>query len=176
MHGVFMKQIISGFLLAVLASTLGCAGGSNGGSNVANNPVFQPQQPLINGNTMLYLYRPAATTPGVAKPLFRSYPEVFIDDVSVGKITYNSYMPIELKPGKHQIRLTGLTANAMGWETRDIRQTVTVKAGQASFLRLKVEYDLHDMNLLQPKSKYLIHLGPVSADDAQYEIRHTNRM
>lgn len=163
-------NVVNAWLICLLFNISGCAG--SGGKN----PVFQPQQPLAASNGMLYLYRPEATTPGIAKPLFRSYPEVFIDDRSVGTIAYNSYLAVELKPGKHKIRLTGLTTKARGWEVRDINQTVTVQAGQASFMRLKVEYDLHDMTWLHPESEYLIHLGPVSADDAQYEIRHTQRM
>ena len=154
-----MKQWLSVYLL--LAVLTGCAG----------NPVFRPQTPQA-GNTMLYLYRPEASTPGVAKPLRLSYPEVFIDDRSVGVIPYNRYLPLEMKPGKHEIRVTGLTAQARDWEVRDIRRVVNVPAGQASFLRLGVEYNLQKMNLMQPRSQYHILLTPVREEDAIYEIRH----
>lgn len=159
MNGVLKKLACVALLLLA-----GCA-----------NPVFRPEQPAVSGNAMLYLYRPAASTPGVAKPLRLSYPEVFIDGRSVGTIAYNRYLPLELKPGQHRIRLTGLTENAKGWEPRDIEREITVLPGRNHFLRLRVEYNLHEMNLGQPKAQYIILLTPVAEEDAQYEIRHTQR-
>ncbi len=165
-----MKKMASALLFLsgmCLVSVLGCAG---------SNPVFRPQAPALAGNTMLYLYRPEASTPGIAKPLRLSYPEVFVDGQPIGIIAYNRYMPIELKPGRHRMRLTGLTENAKDWEARDIEQDVTVEAGRNNYLRFRVEYNLREMSLGRPKSQYIILLTPVSERDAQYEIRNTQRM
>lgn len=160
-----MKTLLALALTSLLLA--GCAG---------SRSAFQLQTPQVAGNAMLYLYRPEASTPGLAKPLRLSYPEVLVDGRSVGTIAYNSYLPIELQPGKHRIRLTGLTAQAKDWEPRDIDQVVTVRAHQNNFLRFRVDYNLREMNLLQPKSQYIILLTPVDEEDAQYEIRHTLRM
>jgi hypothetical protein len=122
---------------------------------------------------MLYLYRPEASTPGPTKPLRFSYPEVLVDGKSVGIIEYNRYLSVELSPGEHTIRLTGLTEKAKGWESRDINRTFTVRSGESKFLRFKVEFDLNQMNIFQPTPQYKIFLTPVDESDAIYEIRHT---
>lgn len=160
-------------LLLVSVLLVGCTGT---GESLPNTNVFKPTTPQISSNGMLYIYRPEASTPGVTKPLRFSYPEVIVDDRSVGIIEYNSYLVVELKPGKHQIRLTGLTEKAKDWETKDINQVVTIVAGDATFRRFKIEFDLDRMNLFQPKPQYKIFLTPVKAGDAVYEIRHTKPM
>ena len=158
-----LRRFFCALMLLVTAGIWGCAG---------NNPVFTPATPGNPGNAILYLYRPEASTPGVAKPLRFSYPEVFVDGRSVGVIPYDRYLALELAPGQHELRLTGLTAQAKDWEIRDIRRQVAVQRGQSHFLRFGVEYRLHDMNMLQPKSQYTILLTPVSSENAEYEIRH----
>ncbi|MBP8030642.1 MAG: hypothetical protein KAY78_05685 [Pseudomonadales bacterium] len=160
--------------VAVLCAGLaGCAGNDNA---LPNTNVFRPTPLQSSSNGMLYIYRPEASTPGVAKPLRFSYPEVLVDDRSVGVIEYNRYLSVELPPGQHKIRLTGLTEKAKDWETRDIYQVVTITPGDSTFRRFKIEFDLDNMNLFQPKSQYRIFLTPVDANDAIYEIRYTRPM
>ena len=132
---------------------------------------FEPQQP--GGDlSMLYLYRPKADNPGM-QPLRRSYPDVQIDGRSVGQLTFNSHLGVSLSPGKHNVRITGLSQNS-SWEPRDIEQSVTVQPGEVKYLKLDVRFNLNEMNLGQPKASYLIHLRPVRSEDAVYEIRETS--
>ena len=137
----------------LLASLAGCAGTSDA---QPNTNVFKPTPLQSSSNGMLYIYRPEASSPGLAKPLRFSYPEVIVDDRSVGVIEYDRYVSVELKPGQHKIRLTGLTEKAKDWETRDINQTVNIKAGESTYRRFKVEFDVNNMMILQPKPQYKI--------------------
>lgn len=130
---------------------------------VANNP----------NNTVFYIYRPAADTPGVMKPLKYDYPDVLIDGKSIGVLKYDEYLVTELTPGTHNVTITGLTTASKGWADRDINQVIPASQNKQVFLKLQVEYDLDEMNLGQPGAKYNIQLIPVDAENAQYEIRNT---
>jgi hypothetical protein len=132
---------------------------------------FEPQQPEL-GQSVLYLYRPKADNPGM-QPLRLSYPDVQVDGHSVGQLKFNSHFPVSLNPGKHSVRITGLS-KAADWEPRDIEQNVTVQPGEVKYLKLDVRYNLNEMNLGQPKASYLIYLTPMRAEDAVYEIRDTD--
>jgi hypothetical protein len=101
-----------------------------------------------------------------------SYPDVQIDGTRVGQLTFNSHFAVNLAPGQHSVRITGLSKTA-NWEPRDIQQTFTVKPGEIKYLKLSVAYNLSEMNLGQPKPSYLIQLRPMRSDDAVYEIRDT---
>ena len=161
-----ISHALLGLLLGLTATISGCG----------SNTVFKPTPIHTASGAMLYIYRPEAHTPGLAKPLRFSYPEVFVDGKSVGVIAYNRYLAVELAAGTHQIRLTGLTERAKSCEIRDINRKITLQAGESSFLRFRVEYDLSRMNLGQPRAQYSIFLTPVREDDAVYEIRKTTPM
>jgi hypothetical protein len=134
---------------------------------------FSPTVASNPNNTVFYLYRPAATTPGVMKPLKFDYPDVLIDGKSIGVLKYNSYLVTELTPGAHKITITGLTAASSGWAERDIEQAIPASQSKQIFMKLQVEYNLDEMNLGQLGAKYIIQLMPVAAENAQYEIRNT---
>lgn len=136
---------------------------------------FSPTVASDPGNTVFYLYRPEAESPGLMKPLKFDYPEVFIDGKSIGVLKYNEYLVTELAPGDHKIRITGLTPEARNWSPRDIEQPIRPGQQKQVFMKLLVEYDVDNMNLAQLGPKYIIRLVPVDADDAQYEIRNTTR-
>lgn len=157
----------------LLTGLCGCAGA---GDALPNTNVFKPTPLQSSSNGMLYIYRPEPTTPGLAKPLRFSYPEVLVDEKSVGVIEYDRYISVELPPGQHKIRLTGLTEKARDWEARDIIQIVNIKAGDSAYRRFKVEFDVNNMMIFQPKPEYKIFLTPVDAGDAVYEIRYTSPM
>jgi hypothetical protein len=141
----------------------------------ANSDYFQPTPIAVEGNAMVYVYRPAATNPGFAKPLRRSYPEIMVDGESAGFLKYNRYLAVEVAPGEREFLVTGLTREAR-WEPRDRRYKLKVEAGESYFLRLRVEYDTDKMSLGSFKGQYIINFHPVSGDDAVYEIRHTDKM
>lgn len=134
---------------------------------------FEPRQ-VASNSSVIYFYRPKADNPGM-QPLRHAYPDVQIDGVSVGLLTFNSHFAVDLAPGKHSVRITGLSKVA-DWEPRDIEQSVTVQPGEVKYLKLDVRYNLSEMNLGQPKASYLIHLRPVRAEDAVYEIRDTEAL
>ena len=169
-----MKPVIYVLTTTMLAMLASCGG--TGSNALPNTNVFKPTPLQSSSNGMLYIYRPEASTPGLAKPLRFSYPEVLVDNKSVGVIEYNRYLSVELKPGQHNVRLTGLTEKAKDWETRDINQVVTINAGDSTFRRFKVEYDVNNMMIFQPKAQYKIFLTPVDESDAIYEIRYTSSM
>lgn len=159
-----------------LASILLVLGAGCANDAPPNTHVFKPTPLQFSSHGMLYIYRPEASTPGVTKPLRFSYPEVLVDEKSVGVIEYDRYLSVELPPGKHTVRLTGLTERAKDWEARDINGSVNIKAGESSYLRFKVEFDLNNMMIFQPKAQYTMFLTPVDANDAIYEIRYTSPM
>lgn len=133
---------------------------------------FEAVQPSSPQRAMLYLYRPEASNPGLMQPLRYDYPEVFIDGQSIGTLKFNSHRHIELAPGKHSVRITGLSPAAK-WEPRDIEQSFSLKPAQTAYLKLNVQYQLDEMVLGQPGPSYSIHLTPMRSEDAVYEIRHT---
>ncbi|MCB1688400.1 MAG: hypothetical protein KDI33_07940 [Halioglobus sp.] len=152
LHGVFI------FLLSACTQTVG-----HFTPTVATNP----------DNAVFYIYRPAASTPGLMKPLKFDYPDVLVDGKSIGVLKYDQYLVTELAPGAHNITITGLTTASSGWAARDIEQAFQVSPGTQVFMKLQVEYDMEKMNLGELGAKYIINLLPVDSEDARYEIRNT---
>jgi hypothetical protein len=148
-------------LLLPLLLLAGCAGPG----------YFEAVPPTSPERAVVYLYRPAADNPG-RQPLRFSYPDVLIDEQSVGTLEFNRHRRIELEPGRHSLRITGLT-RAAKWEPRDIKQNFAVAAGEIKYIKLDVRFNLNEMMLGQPGPSYLIHARPVRADAAVYEIRAT---
>jgi hypothetical protein len=136
---------------------------------------FTPAVAANPENTLFYIYRPAASSKGLMKPLKYDYPDVLIDGKSIGVLKYDQYLVTELTPGAHTITITGLTTAAKGWADRDIKQTLPNSQSKQVFMKLQVEYDLDEMNLGEPGAKYIIQLLPVESDNAQYEIRNTTQ-
>lgn len=159
-------QIPRSITLLMLSASLFLAGCSGPG-------YFEPLEPE-SGSSMVYIYRPKADNPGM-QPLRMSYPDVQVDGRSVGLLKFNSHIAVALSPGEHSLRFTGLSKVA-SWEPRDIEQRFSVKPGEVKYLKLDVRFNLREMNLGQPKPSYLIHLRPVSNEDAVYEIRDTERL
>jgi hypothetical protein len=135
---------------------------------------FSPIVATNPNNTVFYIYRPAASSPGLMKPLKYDYPDVLIDGKSIGVLKYSEYLVTELTPGAHTITITGLTTASSGWADRDINQVIPAGQDKQVFMKLQVEYDVDEMNLGQPGAKYIIQLMPVDAENAQYEIRNTS--
>ena len=148
-------------LWAVLLVLSGCAGPG----------YFEAIPPSSPEQSVVYLYRPEADNPG-RQPLRFSYPDVLIDEQSVGTLHFNSYRRIELAPGRYNLRITGLTRQAK-WEPRDIKQQFSIAPGEVKYLKLDVRFNLSEMNLGSMGPSYLIHVRPMRADDAVYEIRNT---
>tara|TARA_R110002049_G_scaffold222206_4_gene393795 strand:+ start:1029 stop:1535 length:507 start_codon:yes stop_codon:yes gene_type:complete len=134
---------------------------------------FTPTVAQNPNNTMFYIYRPAASNPGLMKPLRYDYPDVLVDGKSIGVLKYNEYLVSELTPGPHTVTVTGLTTASEGWAERDIERSIPMDQGKQVFMKLQVEYDVDHMPLDQLGAKYIINLQPVDGEDAIYEIRNT---
>jgi hypothetical protein len=134
---------------------------------------FSPTVASNPNNTVFYIYRPEATTPGVMKPLKFDYPDVLIDGKSIGVLKYGEYLVTELTPGSHSITITGLTTASSNWAERDIKQVIPASQEKQIFMKLQVEYDVDNMTLAELGAKYIIRLMPVDAENAKYEIRNT---
>ncbi len=163
MNKVLKLQITlaSGLLILLLGACAQTVGHFT--PTVASNP----------DNGVFYIYRPAATSPGLMKPLKFDYPDILVDGQSIGVLKYDQYLVTELPPGAHKVTVTGLTTASSGWAERDIEQTIQVSRGEPVFLKLRVEYDIEKMPLGEMSAKYLIDLLPISEEDARYEIRNT---
>lgn len=140
----------------------GCLGG---------NEMFEPDIKADAGSAVMHLYRPAASTPGITKPLRFSWPEVFVDGESVGTVKYNEYISFRVSPGKHVLRVTGLTAQARDWDLRDVDRSFTAKAGETYYMRMKVDFNVTEMYVVQPRPSYIYQVMPATVDEAKYEIR-----
>jgi hypothetical protein len=134
---------------------------------------FEPTPIAGTDNSMLYLYRPAASNPG-SKPLLRSYPEVMINGVSHGVIRYNEYRGIELSPGATEVRLTGNSANAK-WKPRDTLYSLMLHPGKTAYLKFRVEYNMKNMRLIDPGPKYQIGMSLTPASQATQEMRFVDK-
>ena len=133
---------------------------------------FEPLQPASSDESVLYLYRPKADNPG-AQPLRYSYPDMILDGESVGVLKFNTYKHLRLNPGKQLLKATGLTEQAR-WKEKDKELQFEIKPGEIKYMKLNVQYNLSEMNLLQPGARYFLYITPVDAKAAIYEIRDTN--
>lgn len=137
-----------------------------------SGPGYFEAIPASNADqAVVYLYRPQADNPG-RQPLRFSYPDVLIDERSVGTLPFNTHRRIELAAGRHSMRITGLTRPAK-WEPRDIKQEFNLSPGEIKYFKLDVRFNLSEMTLGRPGPSYLINLRPMRQDDAIYEIRET---
>lgn len=133
---------------------------------------FEPIQPDQDKEALLYLYRPKADNPGL-QPLRRSYPDILINDDSVGVLSFNRYRAIKVTPGEHTLTVTGLTKKSK-WEPRDKALKFKIQAGETKYIKLSINFDSKKMNLAEPSAKYLIYLTPMKVESAIYEIRETS--
>ncbi|MET1076659.1 MAG: hypothetical protein ABWY06_01425 [Pseudomonas sp.] len=150
-----LSQLVLPFLLLA-----GCTGPG----------YFEPIPPSSPDLATLYLFRPKADNPG-SQPLRFSYPDVLLDEQSIGTLEFNAHRRVELQPGRHTLRITGLTRQAK-WEPHDIEQSFSVAPGEVKYLKLDVRFNMKEMTLITPS--YLIHLRPMEPEEAVYEIRTTD--
>lgn len=156
-----LRTVFLPLALSIPAFLMGCS----------QTPYFEAVQPSNSIRSVLYIYRPEANNPGI-QPLRFSYPDILINDTSIGVLHFNSHRYLELTPGSHTIRITGLS-KAANWTPKDIAQAFTIEPGEIKYLKLDVQYNLKEMNLGENSPSYSIYVTPVEADDAIYEIRYT---
>ena len=122
----------------------------------ANTSYFEPTPLADANNAMVYIYRPGGSNPG-KKPLTTSYPEILVDDESVGMLKNKQYLAVELSPGNREFVATGLTRDAR-WEPKDRRYSLKLEAGESYFLRPGVEFDTSTMTIGSFRGRYIINL------------------
>ena len=140
-------------------------------SACAGPGYFEPIQPVDDSEAVLYIYRPRADNPGL-QPLRLSYPDLLINENNIGPLSFNKHRAVRLSPGEHTLKATGLTKKSR-WKPKDKELTFTIKPGEIKYIKLSVKFDTSKMNLGQHGAKYLIHLTPMAAEAAIYEIRET---
>ena len=121
------------------------------------------------GSGLLIIYRPRAPNPG-SQPLRNQYPEIQLDEQSIGLLRFNEMLRLEVPPGDHDLRVTGLTTAAR-WKQRDITRHVKITPGEKKFFRLNVLYNVDEIRLLKRGTKYNVSLVSVKENDAIYELR-----
>lgn len=141
-------------------------------SACAGPGYFEPIQPVGDNEAVLYIYRPRADNPGL-QPLRFSYPDLLINEESIGVLSFNSHRSLRLESGEYTLTATGLS-KISNWEPRDRNLTFKLEPGEIKYVKLNIRYDKKNMNLGQPGAKYLIFLTPTDAKDAVYEIRDTD--
>ena len=85
---------------------------------------FEAVPPSSAEKSVVYLYRPEADNPG-RQPLRFPTRMCWLMSRALVFWEFNSYRRIELQPGRHSLRITGLSRQAK-WEPRDIEQAFSV--------------------------------------------------
>lgn len=104
------------FLLALLLTSLGCAGGVSYSDYVNQIPALETQQ------SRLYIYRTSVLGAAIQ-------PEIRVDDVVVGKAVAQGFIFTDVKPGDHQVRCSTEVKRSL---------SLTTKPGQTRYVRLDV--------------------------------------
>lgn len=145
--------IVAGFCISLIA---------------CGSKPFSYVKPEVKHNAIVYIYRPDAKNPGW-QPLSRKYPEVWLDGKSLGVLKHNRYIAIELEPGVHNLKFTGLTSEA-NWNMPELKRKFSVRHAEQKYFRFLIQYDPKTLGVLE-RTKYLQFLTPMSHDKAIYEIR-----
>ena len=113
-----MYRLNKWIVLLLIAFITACAGPEH----------FEPLQPTATDASVLYIYRPKADNPG-AQPLRYSYPDMILDEQSVGALKFNTHKQLLLEPGRHQLKVTGLTKQAK-WKEKDKELEFEIQPGE----------------------------------------------
>lgn len=110
--------------LAVLACTsffLGCVS-----APTIDGPLFRSLEPPDDGHARVYLFRP-----GFSQVSRGDSPAILIDEVEVGKLLYEGYLPLSFGPGAHRISLKPAFIDSSVW---NVEYAFSVDAGHTYFL------------------------------------------
>jgi hypothetical protein len=111
----------------------------NGCSAKPDEP-FLPEPVSEAGNARVYVYWP----PQGWREKAGSSLEVQVDGVPVGLLEYKTYIPLEVRAGVHEFRVTGEAQSAdweAEWEGEDKFFETRLKPGEIKFVRLLIKYD-----------------------------------
>jgi hypothetical protein len=153
------------FLMLIIPAFTGLVACANYGKSIEIDRPADPSEVVV------YIYRPVTQW----RPKTREYPEVLVDGQTVGVLKYKRYIQLSLPPGEHDLKLTGLT-EASRWSFRDSEHRLTLDHGEVAYYHLQVRFDESSNQIGSPGMDYNVYFGPVSAEDAVYELRGTEPM
>jgi hypothetical protein len=125
-------------LVAVL-SLVGCAHSPKGGEQDAPNPhvlaELQSIHPTSTESGVLVLYR-NTTFGGLFGPVtFKG--SLYLDDQAIGDLSDDTYNLLELKPGRHSLRVLGVAPGIV--VPLQATTVISVGAGSSQFIQLETE-------------------------------------
>jgi hypothetical protein len=91
-----------------------------------DGPVFGTLEPPGDGYARVYLFRP-----GFSRISRSDTPALFINDIEVGSLVYESYLSLAFGPGTHRISLKPTLMDSSVWK---IDYDFSVQAGRTYFL------------------------------------------
>jgi hypothetical protein len=140
----------------------------NGCSAKPDEP-FLPEPVSEAGNARVYVYWP----PQGWREKAGSSLEVQVDGVPVGLLEYKTYIPLEVRAGVHEFRVTGEAQSAdweAEWEGEDKFFETRLKPGEIKFVRLLIKYDQQKNTWTNPGMEYVVQFLPRSAATARMEL------
>lgn len=141
-------------LLSLLLFLSGCS---------ASGPRYQSTQLTSQSNGLIYIYRPAQFVNG------GGYPEILINNESIGPLKNGGYLYAEVSPGRYHVRSKG---NVMHWLLPDQSTVIDVRSGETVYLRLLSSASAAAMiGIATFNMERQSNLHQVLAGHAQQEIR-----
>ena len=117
------------------------------------------------GNGKLFVYWPGQRW---GEKSGRS-PEIQLDGVPLGLLSYKRYIEIEIAPGTYELKLTGESEDS-NWNGPERSFPAKVVAGENLFVRLLVKYDQETNRLGQGALGYAVTFLPRAETEALLEM------
>jgi len=116
-----MVRIRSFFVLIALSALAGCAA-----APTVDGPIFRALEPPADGYARVYLFRP-----GFSQVSRGDTPTLLIDNIEVGNVLYESYLPFAFGPGTHRLSLKPTLLDSSIWK---VDYEFSVQAGRTYYL------------------------------------------
>jgi hypothetical protein len=160
-------RILPALAVCVLSVLLSACGAGQ----AARGKDYRPPVLSDSGKSLLVIYRPAQSWRAKAG----AWPEVFVDDRSLGILRYKGYITAEVEPGAQRLRLTGLTSASRSWDFRDRDLALSLKPGETYYYEVVVVYDENSNVLGKPGMDYTLQAFPTREEDAKYKLPDMKR-
>lgn len=109
------------FALLFSAVLMGCTT-----APTVEGPSFRALEPPPDGSARVYLFRP-----GFSQVSRRDAPALFINNIEVANLSYDSYVPLAFGPGTHAISLKPTLMDSSVW---NVDYEFSVEAGRTYFV------------------------------------------
>ncbi len=96
-------------------------------------------------------------------------PEIQLDGVPMGLLTYKRYIEMELAPGTYELKMTG-DSDESNWDGPERAFPAKVVAGENLYVRLMVKYDQDTNRLGQGALGYVVNFLPRAEGQALLEM------